>query len=143
MSGAISTIMKMRPLSHRTGSALTEFALTLPLLVFLLFGIIQYGFIFSAYVTLRHGAHFTARTLSLAASDNTTSNTMQVAKSSITPMLDPNRLQSAVLTSNTVAGLRAVNAQLVYNLPLILPIVVPGATDGTKVLTASATYRAN
>ncbi len=127
----------------KSGQALTEFAITLPLLALLLFAIIQYGFIFAAYVTLRHGAHYTARTAALAGGDTGTSNTLAVAKSSITPMLDANQLQSAVVTSNTVGGLPAINAQLTYNLPLIVPFVIPGSSGGAKVLTAAATYRAN
>ena len=127
----------------KSGQALTEFAIALPLLSLLLFAIIQYGFIFAAYVTLRHGAHYTARTAALAGADSGTSNMTAIAKAAITPMLDPTQLESVVVTSNEVSGISAMNAQLTYDLPLIISFVVPGASSGTMVLKADATYRSN
>jgi len=50
----------------RCGQTLVEFALAAPLLFLLLLGIIQYGLIFSASLTLRHAAQVSSRTLSLA-----------------------------------------------------------------------------
>jgi Flp pilus assembly protein TadG len=122
-----------------------EFALALPLLALLLFGIIQYGFIFSAYMSLRHGAHVTARTLSMAGTTLTTSNATVIAKSAITPMLDATKLVTPVTVSSPNVGgtTNTVRVSMTYNLPLVVPFVVPGASGGSLAIDAEATYRRN
>src|SRR3982750_3940122 len=46
---------------RRTGQTLAEFAITLPILLLLLFGIIEFGRIFQAWVTLQNAARAAAR----------------------------------------------------------------------------------
>ena len=46
---------------RRTGATLAEFAITLPILLLLLFGIIEFGRIFQAWVTLQNAARAAAR----------------------------------------------------------------------------------
>ncbi len=46
---------------RRTGQTLAEFAITLPILLILLFGIIEFGRIFQAWVTLQNAARAAAR----------------------------------------------------------------------------------
>jgi Flp pilus assembly protein TadG len=123
---------------HKSGQTLVEFALTLPLLALLLFAIIQYGFIFSAYMTLRHGAHVAARTASLPGG---ASDIQAVYCSAVSPLLDCARLGTAVVTSNTVGTLSAVTVSNSYSLPLIIRFVVPGATGNALTISAQATYR--
>jgi Flp pilus assembly protein TadG len=43
------------------GAAAVEFALVLPLLVLLIVGMIQFGFVFNAYITVTHAAREGAR----------------------------------------------------------------------------------
>ena len=129
---------------NRNGQSLVEFALLLPLLALLLFTIIQYGFIFSAYMTLRHGAHVTARTATMAGfNTSNTSNITSSASSAITPMLNAANLRPAILTQTTVGGLSAIKVQLIYDLPLIVKFVVPNASGNILTLSADATYRRN
>ncbi len=125
------------------GAALVEFALTFPLLAFVLFAIIQYGFVFSAYMTLRHGAHQTARSLSTAGSTRTSSNATVVACSAISPILDCNNLQAVQVQSNVINSANTIQVSLSYNLPLIIPWVVPNNQNGQVVLTSQAVYRTN
>jgi Flp pilus assembly protein TadG len=127
-------------LSRSEGSSLVEFALTLPLLAVLLFGIIQYGFIFNAYMYLRHGMHVAARSASLPGFTNTTKS---VVCQAVTPMLDCNRLTVAKPFSNTVSSVTSVTVTGSYGLPLIIRYVVPGAVGNTYTLNAGATYRSN
>jgi Flp pilus assembly protein TadG len=54
--------MKKTDMKNERGQTMTEFALILPLLVVLLFGIIQFGIIFNDYVTLTDAARAGART---------------------------------------------------------------------------------
>ncbi len=123
----------------RSGQTLVEFALAAPILFLLLLGIIQYGLIFSASLTLRHGAQVTSRTLSLSGA--TTNNVSTVACQAISPMLDCSKLQAPQVTYPTVGPNNAVQVKLTYNLPLIVSFVVPGASGNTLTLTATGVDR--
>jgi Flp pilus assembly protein TadG len=124
----------------QSGQATVEFALSLPLLVLLLFSIIQYGFIFSASITLRHAANATARSLALAGAS--TNNATAIAAQFITPALDNTKLAPAVVKLATISSPNdAITVQLTYNLPLIVSFVVPGSTNGKLALKSQGTYR--
>jgi Flp pilus assembly protein TadG len=125
----------------RTGQTLVEFALAAPLLFLLLLGIIQYGLIFSASLTLRHAAQVSSRTLSLAGAS--TNNVSSIACQAISPMLDCARLQPPQVTFPTVGGNQGVQVTLRYNLPLIVSFVVPGASGNVLQLTATGVDRRN
>ncbi len=117
---------------------MVEMALILPLLMLILFGIMQWGLIFNGYITLRHGAQVTARTLSLAGSSNTPT---VIAQQAIAP-LDPAQLVTPVTTNSTfVGGSPAIQVSLTYHYPVVLKFVVPNATSGILDLTAQATAR--
>ena len=123
------------------GQALIEFAMVVPLLAILLFGIIQYGFIFSAYMTLRHSAHQTARTLSLPNSDTNAANAYLIASRAITPLTSANLGTPTVSVATVSKANDSISVQLSYGLPLIIRYVVPNAVGNTLTLTAQATYR--
>ena len=53
--------MKKTDIKNERGQTMTEFALILPLLVVLLFGIIQFGIIFNNYVALTDAARAASR----------------------------------------------------------------------------------
>src|SRR5664279_3497282 len=64
--------MEEHELSHRrrrTGQTLAEFAITLPILLLLLCGIIEFGRIFQAWVTLQNSARAAARFATTGAYD--------------------------------------------------------------------------
>ena len=126
-------------LSKSKGSALVEFALTLPLLALLLFAIIQFGLIFNAYMFLRHGMHVAARSASLPGFTNSTHDVVCEATK---PMLDCSRLSTSPVISIPGTLFSSVTVTGTYRLPLIIPYVVPGAV-GKKdyILGAGATYR--
>jgi hypothetical protein len=125
----------------KSGQTLVEFALAFPILAIVLLAIIQYGFIFSALQTLRHGAQITSRTLSLPGGGGT--NAQAIACTSISPLLDCAKLQPVVIANTTVGGNPAVQVTLQYDLPLIIKFVVPNATGNNLRLTAVAVDRKN
>ncbi len=125
----------------RSAQTLVEFALAAPLLFLLLLGIIQYGLIFSASLTLRHAAQVSSRTLSLSGSSTNSVGT--VACQAISPMLDCAKLQSPQVTFPSVGGNQGVQVTLRYNLPLIVSFVVPGASGNTLQLSATGVDRKN
>jgi hypothetical protein len=57
------------------GQNLVEFALLLPILLYILMGIIQFGLIFAVYVTINNSVREAARWGSIYVYDNTVSNT--------------------------------------------------------------------
>lgn len=62
--------MNVRKLTHdETGQTMTEFAIILPLLVVLLFGIIQFGILFNNYVTLTDAVRAGARQAAVSRND--------------------------------------------------------------------------
>jgi hypothetical protein len=58
--------MRGRQRRFDRGASLVEAAMVLPLLVALLCGIIDFGFLFSRQLTARNGAHFAARAAAVA-----------------------------------------------------------------------------
>jgi len=125
----------------QSGQSLVEFALTLPLVALLLFGVIQYGFIFSAMLTVRNASAVGARYAVVGSPSS--SNVAAVAVAALSPMLKVvNNNGTANVTTTNLAGNSATCVQVTYNLPLIIPFVVPGKTAGsTLALTATTVMR--
>ncbi len=83
-------------LGDQRGQALVEFALVLPLLVTLLFGIVQFGIAFNNYLVLTDAVRAGARTaaVSRTAPDPVAAGTSAVQRSAAN--LDPSALQVGV-----------------------------------------------
>ena len=127
-----------------SGQHLVEFALALLPLALLLCGICQYGFIYAANMTLRNATDMAARYAALSVTNIPTATQVQnFAKQAVAPMLDPNLATATVDTNITVGGINgATSVQLQYNLPLVIPWVVPGKTAGSSLtLTATTIMR--
>lgn len=61
--------MYKKLLTREQGQALVEFAIILPILLLLLFGIVEFGRIYSANLIVNHGARAGARAASLGVTD--------------------------------------------------------------------------
>lgn len=122
------------------GQTLVEFALCIPLLVLLLFGIIQYGFIFSTYISLRNASAVGARYATLNSPKPTVAQIESATRAAIGPMLQTNNIAAVTVNTNVTVGAQtgATSVQIQYNLPLIIAFVVPGKTAGGS-LTMSGT----
>ena len=132
-------------LSRSNGSALVEFALTLPLLAIVLFGIIQYGFIFGAYITIRNASSVAARYAILGKVPPPTDVEIKaVARASLSPMLSSNISASGVIvdTNITIAGVsgKMTKVTINYDLPIVIKFVVLGTQvkNGKTIKTISA-----
>jgi len=132
-------LYRPRPASERSGTSMVEFALTLPLLAVLLFGIIQYGFIFADYMTIRNASAVAARYATLSPTP-TIAEIQSVAQTTAEAELGTNNVPTVNVNMNVAVGSfdDGKQVQVVYNVPLIIPFVVPGKTDGGS-LTISAT----
>ncbi|HTS74026.1 MAG TPA: TadE/TadG family type IV pilus assembly protein [Gaiellaceae bacterium] len=110
-------------LSSQKGQSLTEFAIALPILILLLFSVIQFGIIFNNYVTLtdatRAGARKGAVSRQLA---NPSAATIQAVRDSASDLNQTDL--SVTVTSDFTAGSDVtVTATYPYSLKLIgLPI---------------------
>lgn len=137
----------MSPMNNRkprqAGQSLVEFTLVLPLLAMLLFGIIQWGFIFSAYMTLRSAATVGARYATLSNPAPSVSQIQSATRGAVAPMLSSNNVSAVNVTQNLTVGSAtgATRVQIQYNMPLIIPFVVIGNSGSTLALSASATMR--
>ena len=127
-------------------SELLEFALIVLPLALLLFGIIQYGFIFAAYTTIRNASVVAARFATVAIVTNLpandpTSQIQAVATQAVKPMLDPTKATATVGLTNVTVGATngATSVQVQYDLPLIIPWVVLGTNVSNRHITLSAT----
>ena len=117
------------------GQSLVEFSLSAMLLALLLLGIIQYGFLFAAYTTVRNASAVGARQALI-----NTNTAAATAKAAVGPMLQTN-IATANFGTTTVAGSTAYVVTVTYPLKLIIPFVVPGSTNGTRTLTATTIMR--
>jgi len=115
------------------GVALIEAAITVPVVVVLLLGVIHYGYLLAGYISLRSASAVTARYVAIinpGVSDDTIIS--NVAKGALSPELDPNRLITPVGLGvppdpNLPAGSQMVT--LSYSMPLFFSLVVPQAQN--------------
>lgn len=63
--GRETRAMSMRRTGEERGAAAVEFALVLPILIFLVFGIIEFGFVFNRWLSVTHAAREGVRVYSL------------------------------------------------------------------------------
>src|SRR5262249_32458978 len=98
---------------RRAGTSMVEFALVLPLLALLLFGIIQWGFIFGAYITVRNAASVGAREAIISSN-----NAASAALKALGPMLDASQ-GTATLVNTNITGGSALAITVTYPLPII------------------------
>lgn len=129
---------------NESGNSILEFALCLPLLATFLLGIIQFGLIFAAQMTLQNAAMIAARFSTLSDPLPTEAQILEVARGALLPMLPPEHLQDSAIDLDEVVGgvAGARKIALSYELPLYFAFVVPGASDNnTYPLRASVVMR--
>ena len=129
--------------SCEKGAAFLETALVLPILTMLIFGIIQFGWILAAYINLRNATAVAARYAVLYPAP-TVQNIRDVAKGAVEPMLDSARVQDPVDVdqSYSVGGIgSATKVEITYDLPLFIPLPIPGVVNGNYQMTVSTVMR--
>lgn len=119
------------------GQALLEFALVLPLLVLLLFGIAEFGRMLGVYLSLQHAAREGARLAVTGASDYAV--TERIIEAGV--LLDPSRTQITIgpPQTNRFRG-DTVRISITYTFPVETPVI--GQVVGGEVpLAASLAMR--
>ncbi len=125
---------------QRSGSQLVEFALVIPILLIVLFGICQYGFLFADYITLRNASAAAARQ-DMVNSNNNHQLARDLAQAIVPPLLDPASLTFTPSITNLPSGGNAQVITLTYPVKLIIPYIVPGQVDGKRTITAVTVIR--
>ena len=123
----------MQRRKNRRGSNAIEFALTLPLVVALLTGIMDYGFYFSQQQVVVHAARTGARRAAI--SDPETENAAEVARDAVTQVLTGAGVSGAAKVGVVFSG-AAPNATVTVDVKVdyaglagLVPI--PGALGST------------
>jgi Flp pilus assembly protein TadG len=142
--------MNRRRNKTERGASMVEFALLVPLFVMLCFGIMQFGMLFSGYISLRNAAAVGAR---YAALTNTTP--------AITPANVKTEVRAAISAplQSTLAALPDANIDvnlqydpgdgnnnakrvfITYDFPLTIANLIPGQSGGKFTLTAESIMR--
>ncbi len=114
------------------GQSLVEFALTLPVLLLLVMGIVQFGIVFNAYITVTSAAREGARLAVVGADDEQVRlrvkeaaaalllNNLEEGDIDITPPYDPDNYNP------TDPGARKVGEELKVRVNGTVPVIVPG-----------------
>lgn len=107
-------------LRSKKGQALVETALTLPLLLLVLMGIIEFGRIFNAELIVANASREGARYLALHSTDTQIQTTVQT----LTPTLDQSKISVFITPSQAsrTSG-TAATVEVDYNLQIIAPFV--------------------
>lgn len=125
-----------------TGVSMTEFAIVLPVFALFLFGVIQFGLIFSTQLALRNATSVAARfaVLGGAGGGHTESEVKQAAVDASSGILEITTADVTV-ADETVGGESAKKITITYDLDLLLPFVVPGQVNGQLTLRSEAFMR--
>ncbi len=138
------TSISSRPQAHLdSGSIVLETAIVLPLLIMLVFGVIQWGVIIYSSIALNNAAYNAAR-YSVLSPTPVNAQVQAVADSSLGTMMDSSNLHHPIMIDQNynVGGIAgATKVQLVYDLPLFAPFVVPGSNGGSYTITANSVMR--
>lgn len=133
------------------GQSLVEFALVLTPLLFLLLGIVQFGFIFNSYVTMANASREAARTgtiyvydRSLAKSVNDTARNNAIKTSILTSMNGLVKTSPQFATGSTWTTTTSGTTTTYTNGDLVITYTLPsGVTDNDPRQGYEITVRAN
>lgn len=125
--------------TEERGGPILEFALILPVIVTFLFGAVQYGLIFGAYVTVRNATAVAARYAIISDPIPTDAAVANVATGALYG-LDAAKVQSVTVAAQTVAGVSGGRSvQMIYDYPTMFP--VPGSKNGLFRLNVTTVMR--
>ncbi len=122
-------------MKSQKGQSLVEFALVLPLLVLLIFGIIDFSRIFHAYLTIDHAGREAARAASIGKDDTAVINTAVTDASSIG--LTTSRVKPT--PTGTRSSGTNVTITITYPITFLTPVI--GDIVGPLTLTDTTVMR--
>jgi Flp pilus assembly protein TadG len=105
-------------LREEKGQSLVEFALLIPLLILILMAIIEFGFMFNAYITISNASREGARLGSLGGSDFA----VQERVADTTEHLNQSNMSVTVSPSSRSRG-DMITVDVIYDYQLITPVI--------------------
>lgn len=115
-----------KQLREERGQTMTEFAIVLPILVVLLFGIVQFGIVFNTYVTLTDAVRAGARAGAVARNDSNPVGTATTAVRTSASDLNQTNLSVSVSSPWSQGSDVTVSATYPYSIKLLGWVVVSG-----------------
>ena len=114
-------------LKSEKGQSLVEFALILPILIFLLLAIMEGGRIFASYVELQNAARAGTRYASIQVKEKTAPAAIKTYIENRLTMLEPSKLSFDIKrpswTGSEYSSEKVVEIELNYPLEIITPII--------------------
>jgi Flp pilus assembly protein TadG len=123
--------------NSESGQTLTEFALVLPMLAFLLFAVIQFGVLFNHYVTVTDAARAGAREAAVSKDESDPAGAAEATARGSATNLDQG--QMGVSVSASPAWERGADVTVTVTYPYQISLVGMVVTSGT--LSSSTTER--
>jgi Flp pilus assembly protein TadG len=127
-----------KQISDEKGASAVEFALVLPILILLIFGIIQFGFIFNDYISITHAAREGVRWASLREPESVVKEKTIDAAPSITLMEDDIEVSNPAPSADDQG--QPVTVSVSYSVPIDVPIM-QSLLGESFILASSATQR--
>jgi hypothetical protein len=125
--------------SRQSGSVLIEFALIAPILILLIAGVIQFGFILNAKIAVNSASYEGARAATLAKDPSRGAlEAVQKYASSTMPGWDySDRLKAEIDIQGTDPG-DLVSVKVVYDIPVFFPKILPVGNSETFCVSGSS-----
>lgn len=121
-------VMRMRYLKQKRGQSLVETAIVLPLILILIMGIIDFGFLFNNYIVISNASREAARKGSLGGSDTDITQLIQ----NYTTTLDLSRMDIDIYPAQSQRFHGAeIKVTILYDNRLITPVI--GALLGDTI----------
>lgn len=130
---------KIRQKKNQAGSVVVESALVLPVLLLIVMGVLQYGMILSAKLTVKNASAVAARTAVLDGA--TTTEVTQAAQQAVDHIWGQLPTLNVQMVTEQINGKDAKRVTVTYDMPLMFPILVPGSSGGKFSVTASSVMR--
>lgn len=128
--------MKRFKLKNKKGQSLVEMALVLPVLLLILTGILDFGFLFNNYLIVSNASREGARSAAVGSTDTEIKNKVNT----VAGTLDSSRLTVTISPDQRRTRGDSVTITVAYKYKLITPIIaaiIPGPVN----LTANTTMR--
>lgn len=112
--------MFRKVIKSEKGQAMVELALIVPILLLLIFGVVEYGRIFGAYLAVTNGSREGARTATVGATDSAISEAVKARTEAM--KLDSTKLTVAITpdSTNRTRG-SSVTVEVTYPVPMYDP----------------------
>jgi Flp pilus assembly protein TadG len=125
--------VKTKTTKHK-GQALVEMALVLPILLLLLFGIIEFGRILNAYIMVSNASREAARYYSIRSTDTNINNKVKDLVIEKVPNIGINRDNITINVGNPGTAEEKVTVTVPCDLQLITPII-------KDIISSTGTFR--